>query len=102
MNADMAHAEDERAEREAEIAADERYANAVNGAAAGLRVVWAGLRAKERHVARAYSSLLVAVAAELRHGQEGNDLLALLEDYGPGAVAVAVKRAVDEPQPGEP
>lgn len=101
MNAEMARAEDERAEREAEIAADERYANDVNAVAALLRIDLARERERHQHPARQFSALLVRVGASIRHGESGDPVLALFEDYGPGAVAVAIKRAVDEPQPEE-
>lgn len=103
MNAEMARAEDERAARDAEIAADENYANAVNGLAACLRLEMA----RERHGFASsryhrFAALLRAVAADIEYGQSGNQTLAVFDDWGPGAVCIALKRAVDEPQPEEP
>ena len=102
MNAEMARAEDERAERDAQIARDENYANAVNHAACLLRIDLETERQRHQHPARQFAALLVRVAASIRHGESGDPILALFEDYGPAACALAVKRAVDEPQPEEP
>lgn len=90
---------------ELEQADDEIYANAVNALAAVFRMDIEESQRKNGTPGAQFASVLVGVARQVREGWAGTDALYLrdvFDQFGPGAVLLALKRAYEIPQPSAP
>jgi len=86
----------------AERADDEIYANAVNALAAVLRFDIEDSTQAGRNPAQQFAIVLRKVALEAQHGGAGTYLADVFDQFGPGAVLLALKRAYEQPQPSAP
>ena len=89
----------------AERADDELYANAVNALAAVFRMDIEDARSRHDADNLQFSRILFYVATLMRDGWQATDALYprdVFDQFGPGAVLLALKRAYEQPQPSAP
>ena len=90
----------------AERTDDERYANAVNALAAVFRVDIAESQSRgEAEPSQAFAWVLHRVCRLMRDGWGAPDAVYVkdvFDQFGPGAVLLALKRAYEQPQPSAP
>lgn len=85
-----------------ERADDEIYANTVNALAAVFRIDIAALQRNCSTEGTRFAAILSRVAGLMRDGWEASDAMFpkdVFDQYGPGAVLLALKRAYEQPQP---
>ena len=90
----------------AERADDERYANAVNALAAVFRMDIAESQSRgAAEPSLAFAWVLQRLSRLMRDGWGASDAVFIkdvFDQFGPGAVLLALKRAYTEPQPSAP